>query len=300
MIEAFHARNTRGHFVVVAANERSVGESADAIDDRIWIGAIADQIAEHKDGVVLGRRGERRLEGFEVCVDVAEHQVAHQYPIHSRIRSTISGTGPVASTRTCACTYASWRTWNRRSIWARSAASGRRPSAGTRSRTRVNGTSSQTTAPSASITDRLSGSTKVPPPVATMALRTGMRSCSTWRSRSRKYGSPCCAKIEATERRSRASIRSSTSSICQPRRLPSARATVVLPAPMKPTRYTLSVFTGAAGRGSGRTPGWAASYKLATGALSNYNRRAAIDAVLRRSYAMCCVHTGGSGRVAGP
>ena len=51
-----------------------------------------------------------------------------------------------------------------------------------------------------------------------------------------EVGSPCWAKMVATVRCSLASIRSSMSSTRQPVRLPSARATVVLPAPMKPTR----------------------------------------------------------------
>src|SRR5262245_14819709 len=42
---------------------------------------------------------------------------------------------------------------------------------------------------------------------------------------------------------SRDSIASSMSTACQPRRFASARATVVLPAPMKPTRYTFSART---------------------------------------------------------
>src|SRR5215207_8176262 len=54
--------------------------------------------------------------------------------------------------------------------------------------------------------------------------------------------------MAATLRRSRASIRSSMSSARQPMRRPSARAMVLLPAPMNPTRYSLSVCT--AGRGS--------------------------------------------------
>src|SRR6185436_16146060 len=49
--------------------------------------------------------------------------------------------------------------------------------------------------------------------------------------------------MAATLRRSRASIRSSMSSTRQPRRRPSARAMVLLPAPMNPTRYSLSVCT---------------------------------------------------------
>src|SRR6187399_2866084 len=49
--------------------------------------------------------------------------------------------------------------------------------------------------------------------------------------------------MAATVRRSRASMRSSTSSTRQPRRRPRARAMVLLPAPMNPTRYSLSVCT---------------------------------------------------------
>src|SRR6185436_8182359 len=56
--------------------------------------------------------------------------------------------------------------------------------------------------------------------------------------------------MAATLRRSRASIRSSMSSTRQPRRRPSARAMVLLPAPMNPTRYSLSVFTLWSGSGA--------------------------------------------------
>src|SRR3982751_1995280 len=64
-----------------------------------------------------------------------------------------------------------------------------------------------------------------------------------WRSTARKYPSPFRAKMSATVWRSRCSIASSTSTISQPSRRASARATVVLPAAMNPTRYTLSAFT---------------------------------------------------------
>src|SRR5689334_5394865 len=56
--------------------------------------------------------------------------------------------------------------------------------------------------------------------------------------------------MDATLRRSRASIRSSMSSTRQPRRRPSARAMVLLPAPMNPTRYSLSVCTRACALGA--------------------------------------------------
>src|SRR5215203_2458503 len=91
---------------------------------------------------------------------------------------------------------------------------------------------------------RFSGATNVPPPVATTRCRSGSRSTRTARSTARKYASPSRAKIEAMVRPSRASIRSSTSSARQSSRLPNARASVVLPAAMHPTRYTLSAFTG--------------------------------------------------------
>ena len=79
---------------------------------------------------------------------------------------------------------------NRRSICARSAASGRRPSAGSRASTSSSGTSSQTETPSRLMAARLSGSTNVPPPVATTTWRSGSSRCRISRSTARKYGSP--------------------------------------------------------------------------------------------------------------
>ena len=63
--------------------------------------------------------------------------------------------------------------WYRRSSSARSAASGRRPSAGIRAITRSSGASSQTDTPSWLMAARFGGSTNVPPPVATTTWRVG-------------------------------------------------------------------------------------------------------------------------------
>ena len=120
--------------VVIAANHRLGLERADAVDDGVRRGAVADQVAEHEDAIPRRGGGEDGLERIDVGVDVRQDQVAHIAHIFSRrstICSAISSAGAApASTRTCACAYAAWRTANSRSSWLRSAASGRRPSAG--------------------------------------------------------------------------------------------------------------------------------------------------------------------------
>ena len=111
------------------------------------------------------------------------------------------------------------------------------------------------------MTARFCGSTNVPPPVATTTCRAGSCSDQHRALDRRKYGSPCRAKISATgqpfarfDRARRCPRRAS------PRRRASARATVVLPAPMKPTRYILSVFTRTSRSSVSKNPG----YEMAT------------------------------------
>ena len=84
--------------------------------------------------------------------------------------------------------------------------------------------------------------TKAPPPKA-MILEPPPRSSPSTCSRAacsarRNSDSPESRKISATGRPSRASMRSSRSSKTQFSRSPSARPTLLFPAPMKPTRKT--------------------------------------------------------------
>ena len=84
---------------------------------------------------------------------------------------------------------------------------------------------------------RFSGSTNVPPPVATTAWRCGSSDQMTWRSTERKYGSPVTgenlrhrsplARLDEQRRRLRRANRVGA---------PSACANVVFPAAMNPTR----------------------------------------------------------------
>ncbi len=85
----------------------AAGQLTDAIDHRIRIGAVADQIAEHEDRIVRAGLGQRRFERLEIGVHVADDEVFHnsarvQKSTHSSNRPTTSATGRVASIRTCA------------------------------------------------------------------------------------------------------------------------------------------------------------------------------------------------------
>ena len=113
---------------------------------------------------------------------------------------------------------------------ARSAASGRRPSAGTRAISRSSGTSSQTETPSLLIAARFCGSANVPPPVATTRCRGASWSSEHRRVRrrgsrprraSRRSRPPSGARAARSARRCRRPA--------SPSRLASARASVVLP-----------------------------------------------------------------------
>src|SRR5262245_12154924 len=107
VVEAVDVLDARADLVMVASNDRGSRQPANAIDDGVRVGAVADEIAEYEDGIDLSRSRERRLEGLEVRVDVTYDQITHQNSTHASTRSTISGTGPVASMRTWACAYAS-------------------------------------------------------------------------------------------------------------------------------------------------------------------------------------------------
>ena len=51
-VEAFGAFDARADLVVIAANQRVRRERANAFDDGVGIGAVADEIAEHEDAIV--------------------------------------------------------------------------------------------------------------------------------------------------------------------------------------------------------------------------------------------------------
>ena len=85
---------------MIAANERG-RQRTNPIDDRVGVGAISDQIAEHERMIVRTRSREHCVERLEIGMNVADDEIP-QKSIHSRMRSTISGTGREASIRTCA------------------------------------------------------------------------------------------------------------------------------------------------------------------------------------------------------
>src|SRR4030095_14592934 len=102
MIETLDGVDPGADLVVIAANDDRARDRSHALDHRVGIGTVADQIAQHEHASDVAGCGERGLERFEVGVNVADDQVTHQYSIQANTRSTTSGTGPVASTRTCA------------------------------------------------------------------------------------------------------------------------------------------------------------------------------------------------------
>jgi hypothetical protein len=79
-----------------------------------------------------------------------------------------------------------------------------------------------------------------PPPVAMTSPRLSASSRTASASAARKYSSPWVAKMVGIEEPSRATIMSSVSTKHRPRRRASNRPTEDFPAPMKPTRMTLS------------------------------------------------------------
>src|SRR3989454_6916796 len=118
---------------------------------------------------------------------------------------------------------------------------GRSPVLRARSRSAARSPDSQTTVPrawSASTRPSWQGS---PPPVAMTSPRLRARSRTASSSRARKCGSPFAVKISGMGRPSLAVIMSSVSTKQRPSRLARSRPTEDLPAPMNPTRITLSL-----------------------------------------------------------
>ena len=62
---------------MVASDDLGNRQRTDAIDHGVRIGAVADQVAEHQDAVVVARGVQRRLERLEVPVNIADNEVGH-------------------------------------------------------------------------------------------------------------------------------------------------------------------------------------------------------------------------------
>ena len=131
--------------------------------------------------------------------------------------------------------HARWAAY-RRSSCVRSAASGRRPSAGSRSKITSSGASSHIDTPSRLIATRVSGSANVPPPVATTVCRSGMQQLDDIPLDAPEIGFPV-AREDVGNRQPLPRLDQLVHVLdAPPQPRPSARATLVLPAAMNPTR----------------------------------------------------------------
>ena len=108
VVEAVRVLETRSNLVVIAPNKRRGRECPDAIDDGIRVRPVADKIPEHERVIVTAGCVQHGVKRLDVGVNVAEDKI-FQNPIHSRMRSAISGTGRDASMRTWAWAYAACR-----------------------------------------------------------------------------------------------------------------------------------------------------------------------------------------------
>ena len=100
--------------IVVAADRGGDGQIAQAVDDQVRLGAVAHQIAQQQQLqiAVAGRVGQHAVERVDVGVNVTQDEVTHRSyaPSHSTTWSARSPTDARdASSRTCACAYASRR-----------------------------------------------------------------------------------------------------------------------------------------------------------------------------------------------
>ena len=75
-VEVFQVHEAADGFVMIAADE-DASEGADAGDDFVGIGGVADGIAEVDDEVGSGSSGQTSVERLEVAVNVAEEKDAH-------------------------------------------------------------------------------------------------------------------------------------------------------------------------------------------------------------------------------
>ncbi len=62
---------------MIAADDEPRVERPHAIDDRIGLGAIPDDVAQHEMIVHVSRRVEDGLESVEISVNVGEDEVPH-------------------------------------------------------------------------------------------------------------------------------------------------------------------------------------------------------------------------------
>ena len=171
--------------VVIAANDRERIQRAHAIDDRVRLGAVADQIAEHERAIPAclqaPRRAPRRARRCSRECRRGSGTARQIRPSADRFEDALGDSLRGARRAASIAQSARWRT---RPGAARTAApsgrdrrpadAGRRPAAGATSSS--SGTSSQTDTPSMLMAARLSGSMNVPPPVATTTWRSGSRS----------------------------------------------------------------------------------------------------------------------------
>ena len=108
VVEAVRVLETRSNLVVIASNERRGRERPYAIDDGIRVRTVTDKIPEYERVIVTAGCVQHGVKRLDVGVNVAEDEI-FQNPIHSRMRSAISGTGRDASMRTWAWAYAACR-----------------------------------------------------------------------------------------------------------------------------------------------------------------------------------------------
>lgn len=75
-IEPLQVLHADGSLVVIASNS-DADIAARPVDDGVWVGPVADEVAAAED-IVIGaiRGGQRRLQGFPVAVNVAYDEMA--------------------------------------------------------------------------------------------------------------------------------------------------------------------------------------------------------------------------------
>ena len=79
VVEAVGVLEPGAHLVMIAADEGCGRKRQDAIDDRIRIGAVADEISEHERVIVAARGSQHRVERLQIGVDVADDEISHLF-----------------------------------------------------------------------------------------------------------------------------------------------------------------------------------------------------------------------------
>src|SRR5262249_23505876 len=80
--------------IVIAADQRQRLDGLDAVDDGVWIRAVADQVAEH-EGAVIATSGsvcDADVKRFEIGVDVGQNKIAHAGGLYASSQSTSCST----------------------------------------------------------------------------------------------------------------------------------------------------------------------------------------------------------------